>query len=124
VYESLVVRILQGIADLVNDLQRQGGSEFTGFEEFPRFLSIDILNREVAEPVGLAEIVHGDDVRVIELREGAGLAGKARDEIRRERIDGRQDLQRDDAVQLGVARPPDGAERADPHSEPGLARFI
>ncbi len=84
------------------------------FEKLPEIRAVHVLHDDVVQAAGFAEVVNVDDVWVIELRERAGFAAEARDEVRRERIDRRQDFQGDDAVEVPLARLVDDAHAAAP----------
>ena len=88
-------------------------------------LTLDEFHDEGADAAGFFEAVDVRDVRMIQRREGLGFAGEPRQAIRiiRERVG--QDLQRDVAIELRVARPIHLAHAAraergvDPHADAG-----
>ncbi len=113
-HEPLLVGVFQRIANLRHDRQRLGGRELPRFHELPEVRAFHVFHEDVVKPARLAEVVDIDDVRVVELRQRARLAGKARDEIRRERIDWRQDFQRDESIELNLPRLVNDAHPAAP----------
>ena len=64
--------------------------------------------------IGLAGVVDGDDVRMLDGRPRFGLRDEPRPEVRLRRELGRDDLQRDDAVKLQIQRAIDDAHAAAP----------
>jgi hypothetical protein len=70
-------------------------------------LAVDELHDDVRAGRLLAEVEDRDDVRVAQRRGGAGLVAEAGQEVRVTTELGAQQLDRDVAIQLGVARPVD-----------------
>ena len=102
--DALLVRELQRVANLRHDGERLLGLHLPGADHLAQVYAVHEFHREIIQPAALAEVVDGDDVRVAELRERARLASEALDEIRRQRVGGRQDFQRDDAIQIELPR--------------------
>ena len=75
--DPFVVRVLERLADLGDDRQRLARLELAACQQLPQVHAIDVLHEEVVQAAGLAEVVQGDDVRVIEPGQGAGLAGES-----------------------------------------------
>ena len=80
--------------------------------DLPQVPAIHVFHHQVVQRARLPEIMHRDDVRMVQARQGAGFAveplGKARVAGRGRR----QDLQRHQPVQAGLARLIDGAHAA------------
>jgi hypothetical protein len=72
-------------------------------DERPQRAALDVLHRDVGRPVVLEVVVHGDDVRVAQ---GAGDARLAQEPLRERgvrRVERRELLERDEAVEIGLA---------------------
>jgi hypothetical protein len=103
-HQPLVVRVLQGVAELLNDRQRLRGRQRAALQEVTQVLAVDVFHGERVEPIAVAEIVDRDDVRMIEPGQGLGFAGEAR---REGSIAGhlrRQDFDSYQTIQLGLPR--------------------
>ena len=66
--------------------------------------ALDVLHRDVRRAVVLEVVVHGDDVRMAQRAGHARLAQEALGERRVGGVEGAQLLERDEAVQVGLAR--------------------
>jgi len=78
VHEALLVRVFEGVANLRHDGQRLGGREPARLEKLPEIHAVHILHDDVVEAARFAEVVDINDVRMVELGEGARLAGVKR----------------------------------------------
>ena len=58
------------------------GASFRACEQLPQAHAVHELHQQVVEPVGLAEVVDGDDVRVVQPGQRLGLAGEALGKLR------------------------------------------
>ena len=74
--------------------------------------ALDVAHRDVETPVGLARLVHGHDVRVVEARRELGLDEEALAEALVLCALGRDELQGDRPPQPRVERPVDDAHAA------------
>ena len=75
--DAVVVGALEGVADRGDDGEGFGGGETAGLEELAEIETVDEFHDEEAAAGGLAEVVDGDDVGVIEGGEGFGFGGEA-----------------------------------------------
>ena len=112
VHDAAVVRELQRVADLRDDAQRLRGRQPSRALHLPQVHAVDELHQQVVQAARLAEVVDGDDVRVLKAREGARLAREALGEARVARDGGRQNLERDQSVEPRLPRLVDGAHAA------------
>ena len=81
-HDAVLVRVLQRLADRRHDGQRLLRREAPGLHRLPQIHAIHELHEQVVEPARLAEVVHGDDVRMAQRRERLGLAREALGELR------------------------------------------
>ena len=72
--DALVMRILKRFADLRHDGQRLARLQLAVRQQVPQRHAIDELHQEVVKTIGLAEIVNGHDVRMVQTRQRARLA--------------------------------------------------
>ncbi len=96
--DALVVRELEGVADLGDDLQGLARGELAGLLQLPQVQPFHILHDEIMQPPGLPEFVNGDDVGMAQPGQGARLAGEP---VRKAGIAAGlrgQNLERDQAV--------------------------
>ena len=103
-------------ADLHAELERPPhGQGALALHDLLEVLALDVLEDDVLALAVLAAVDHGDDARVRELRDRAGLAAEALDRVRVAPVDVVQDLQRHLALEQAVVRPVDArhAARAD-----------
>src|SRR5262249_40949702 len=63
---ALVVRVLQGVADLRYDLQRLSRGQRPTLQEVTQVPAVHVLHREVVKAARVTEIVDGDDIRMVE----------------------------------------------------------
>jgi hypothetical protein len=98
------VRAGQGIGDLDGVLQNLGQPHAVFRDQPVERLSRHVLHGDEVHPVGLADVMDGDDVYMVEGRRGlrflneAALSRRVGDFIVRQNLDG------DKAIQAGVAR--------------------
>ena len=117
VHDAGLVGVREAGADLLHQLQLAHGAE-RGRARDRRTSRPDVLHGDERQPVFLADVVDGDDVRMAEAPGRAGLARKPVAEfrgvvLRPELLDG------DVAANAGIARP---VERAP--SRPGRVRSM
>ncbi len=75
--DAVVVGELEGVADLGDDGQGLAGGEAAAVDEVAQGDAVHELHEQIKIAAGLAEVVDGDDVRVVEAGQGLGLAGEA-----------------------------------------------
>ena len=75
-HDPLIVGVLQGVANLRHDRQGLARGQPARADRLPQVDAIDVLHHQPADFAGLAKIVDGHDVGVIEPGQSAGLAGK------------------------------------------------
>ena len=92
------------------------GCNLLRLQQLPQRHAVHEFHQQVVKPVRLAEIVHGDDVRVAQPRQRLGFAQEALGELRVGALLRREDLQRDEPVQLRLARLIDHAHAAAPEA--------
>ena len=80
----------------------------------PQRAPLDVLHRDVRRPVVLEVVVHGHDVRVAERTGHARLAHEPLRERGVGRVEGSELLQRDEPVQVALAREVDRRHAAAP----------
>ena len=100
VEDALAVGVLEGLADSGDDFQRLFRGEAFCPHGLAQIHAIDVFHEQEIPAALLAEIVHGDDVRMIQLRERPGLAVEA---FGKGRVSGErpgQDLERHIALQF------------------------
>ena len=98
--DAVVMGVLQGRADLRHDGQRLARRQPAAVQQLPQVGPVDVLHQEIEPLIPPAEIVHGHDVRMIEQRQGAGLAGEPFGKRRVVGDGGSEDLQGHRAAQL------------------------
>ena len=103
VHDALLVRELQRLANLRHDGQRLLRRDLPRLEQLAQAHAVHELHQQVVEAVGLAEVVHGDDVGVVQPGQRLGFALEALGEAGFGDLLRRQDLQGDDPVELGLA---------------------
>ena len=70
----------------------------------PQRAALEVLHRDVGHPRVLEVVEHGDHVRVHERAREPRLADEAPREVRIRGMEGRQLLERDEAIEVGLAR--------------------
>ena len=114
-HEAVGVRRVERAPDLRDDLRRPLGVEAAlGTHERAQVGPVDVAHDDEQHALALARVVDGDDVRVLDRRGGLGLGDEARAEVRLLGERRRDDLQRDDAVEVEVAGAIDDAHAAAP----------
>ena len=104
VNNALVVGVLEGIANLPDELQGVVKRYPPGPQTLPQVHALDVLHDEIGVTVALAEIVDSHNARMVQLRQGTGLSAKA---FRKGGIGagfGRQDLHGHQAIQVRLQR--------------------
>jgi hypothetical protein len=102
--DAAVVGELEPVTDLGDDGQRLRGRESPGPHGQAEVDAVDELHQQVEEAVGLAEVVDGDDVGVVESREGLRLPGESGGELWVLLSFWRQDLEGDQTVEGSLPR--------------------
>ena len=74
--DALLVRILERLADRRHDDQRLLRRQLPGLQQLPQAHPIHELHQQVIEAVGLAEVIDGDNVRMVEAGQRLRLAGE------------------------------------------------
>ena len=105
--DALLVRRLQGLCDLLRDLQCLVEWDRSTRGPPGEILAFDELHHEGLDAVSVFQSVDGGDVWVVQRREGLGFTLEAREPICVVRECLGQDLERDVAIQLRVAGPED-----------------
>jgi hypothetical protein len=115
--DPLGVRRSQGIGERHGDPQEFPERHAPRRDDLRESLAFDVLHGEEALAVGLFDRVDGDDVRVVEGRDGLHLALEARETLRILGEGRRQGFERDLAMQALVL-----GEEDDPHA--ALAQLL
>jgi len=102
----------EGAAGLDGVVERLGQRDGAGVELLAEGLAIDELSGNVGDVAGLADVVNGDDVGVVERGRGAGFLGEAEDALGVLDELGGQQLQSDLAVEASVLSEVDFAHAA------------
>jgi hypothetical protein len=106
-----------GVGDLERELERLAQGQAALRDHAVERPALDVLHHDELEVAVGSEVVHGHDVGMIERRGGPRLAHEARAPRRVVGGQRRQQLQRDDAAEAGVARLVD-------HAHPALAELL
>jgi hypothetical protein len=112
VNDAFFVRILQRVTDLWHDLERLLRREFAGLQRLPQIDAVHVLHQEKEVSSRLAEVVDRDDVRVAQLREGAGFTEEPLGERRILAHFRRQHFERDRAIESDLPRLVNGPHAA------------
>ena len=101
---------LPGVVERAGDIDGDGEGfariePAFAIDAFAERLAIDIFHREKVRPIAFARSVNLDDVRVIERRGGLRLLLETRDERGVLREVGREDFERDGAIERNLVRP-------------------
>ena len=67
-------------------------------------LSFDVLHDDEVDPIALADVIDGGDVRMIQRGRGLRFAREAKHTVRVHRRITRQNLQRDSSIQSRVSK--------------------
>ena len=102
--DALVVGELQRVANLRHDGQRLARRNAAGVEQLPQVHAVHEFHEEIKQAVRPAEFVNRHDAGMIELRQRLGFAGEAFGKRGVVADAGRQNFQRDDAVQFLLPR--------------------
>src|SRR5581483_10150614 len=113
--DSAIVRGGHAARDGGGVLDRAARRERAARDALAKRLAFEQLQHDVERIAGRAEVVHGDEVRMIEEAEGARLLLESRDDLRVAGGCGGQELDGDFARELRIARAIDltHAARAD-----------
>ena len=114
VHQAGRVRRREADGNLGGDFDRLRGGKRAGLDQAPQGVPADQLGSDPVDTVVAADVVNGDDVRVVERAGGAGFALETRDTVRVARQAGGQHLDGHVALQAGVAGAPDLAHAAAP----------
>ena len=101
--DALVVGELQRLANLRHDGQRLLRRDLPRLQQLAQVHAVHEFHQQVIEPVRLAEVVDRDDVRVVQPGQRLGLARNRSANFGSASCLRRQDLQRHQPVQLGLA---------------------
>ncbi len=116
VHEAVLVCERERIGDLQRELDRPARRQRAGpLDELLEILAVDVLEDDVLLPAVLPAVDHGDDVRVGELGDGAGLPPEALDVLLVVGVVLMQHLECDVALEQLVARAVDARHAAGPH---------
>ena len=112
-HDAVVVGVLQRLADRRHDGQRLLGREAARLHRLPQIHAVDVLHEQKVELAALAEVMHRDDVRMIEGRERLRfLARTVRRSWDSSRAPERRIFKRDEAVERFLPRLVDHAHAA------------
>ena len=103
--DPLLVRGFERVGDLLRDRQRLIERNRAARNALRQVVALDEFHHERWTPLRLFEPVDGGDVRMVQRGEDFRFALKTREPIRVRRERGRQDLDRDLAIQLRVGAP-------------------
>ena len=110
--DALAVRLVERVGDLGRDLQRLVERQRPLLEARGQRLAVEMRHDEVVRAVDVADVVDAADVRMVERGDGARLALEAGARIGIASDLGRQDLDRDRAIEARVAGSVDLAHAA------------
>ena len=97
--DAFFVSELQGVADLRDDLQGLGRLELAGPQCLADVDAVHELHDEIIDVADMPEVMHADDVGMVELRKRFGFAGKAIGKPGVEADIGRENLDGDEAIE-------------------------
>ena len=110
--DALLVRVLERLADGRHDHQRLLRRQLPRLQQLPQAHAVHKLHQQVIEAVGLAEVIDGDDVGMVEPGQGLRLAREPLGKARVFLLLAGQDLERHKAVEPRLARLIDHAHAA------------
>src|ERR1035437_515540 len=110
--DALVVGELKRIADLRHDGQRFARRDAAIDEQLSQVYAVHIFHHEEMHAARLAELVEGDDTGMVELRERLGFASKTFGKGRVAADAGRENFERDEAIQSWLPGLVDGTHAA------------
>ena len=102
--DALLVRRLERLCDLLRDRQRVVERNRAARDPLRQIVTLDEFHDERTHPAGFFEAVDVRDVRVVQGCEGLGFAREPSKPVRIVRKRVREDLERDIAIQPGIAR--------------------
>ena len=102
-HDPLPVRLVQRIRNVDGDSQRLIQRQRALLQPLGQRLPVEILHDQEVDPVLVADVMEGADVRVVQRRDGFGFSLESLLEIRISRNVLGQHLDGDGAVQAGVA---------------------
>ena len=97
--DAFVVGELERLADLRDDRQRLLGRQPPGLLDLAQVAAVHEFHHQVMQRARLPEIMHGDDVRMVQAGQGAGFAVEPLGKAGVACCGRRQDLQRHQPVQ-------------------------
>jgi hypothetical protein len=98
-HDAVIVRALQRVAHRRHDAQRLLRREALGLQKLAQIHAIHELHEQVIKAACLSEVIHADDVRMIQRRERLRLLFKPRRELRIVRPLRGEQFERHEAVQ-------------------------
>jgi hypothetical protein len=98
------MRCVERVSDLARDAERFGDGDQTRDDHVRQRGALDELEHERGEAIGFFEAVDRADVRMIERRQDPRFAREAREALGIAREHARQNLDRDVATELRIAR--------------------
>ena len=103
VENAFLVGELERLTNLRHDGQRLGGREASSLHGLAQVHTVHVFHQQIVEAARLPKVEDADDVRMVQPRERAALAIETLGEVRvvRERV--RQQLERDEAVEVRLA---------------------
>ena len=110
--DALIMGKLQRVANLRHDGQGFARGHAAGGEQLAEIDAVHKFHEEIELAAGFAKFVEGDDAGMIELGERLSLAGEAGGKGRFLADAGREDFQRDNAVQFYLPGLVNGAHAA------------
>ena len=118
--DARIVRDGQAVGDLAGDLDHARGLQPLPLDRAVERLTGDELHDDERPAVQLADVVDGDDIRVVEQGRQPGLTREAlgRDVVRRQLV--RHELDRDEPAQPRIARLVDLSHAAGPEGADDL----
>ena len=119
-HETAAVHRRQGTCHLDTDVHDVRHRQSAVLQAVPQRLTLDELGDDVRTRIDLAEIVHDDDMRVVQTRRGPGLLMKPSEPISVNGELRRQELERHRPIELRVVGKIDVAHaaRAQPRHQP------
>src|SRR5436309_11342689 len=97
--DAVLMRVVNGFSNELDVPRGFRGRQRTSAHELRKVLSLDVIHREVMLTVVDANIVNGDDVRVLEEGRSRNLAPEPLNDLLARELPGQDHLHRDNALE-------------------------
>ena len=114
--DSLLVRVLQRLANFWDNAKRLGWRKFSRLKQLPQRQAVHKFHQQIKISLRFAEIINRHDVRMMQFCQRARFALESFGEFRFALFFRRKNFQRDNPVQSRLARFIDRAHAAAPEA--------